>query len=147
MITLDPDNPVVKLCVAGMRAEGEGRLYEAAELFQQPWAARHDDLEACIAAHYLARHQSTPEDTLRWNEEALARAEGVGGERAQGFYASLYLNLGHSHEKLGHTAEARRFYDLAAGQLDAVPDGRYGDVVRGGIENGRTRVSGDGAQI
>ena len=146
MIALDPDNPIVKLCVAGMRAEGEGRLDQAAELFQQAWAARHDDLEACIAAHYLARHQSTPEDTLRWNEEALARAEAVGGERVQGFYASLYLNLGHSHEGLGHTAEARRFYDLAAGQLEAVPAGRYGDVVRGGIENGRLRVSGDSPQ-
>ena len=28
MTGLDPDNPVVKLCVAGMRAEGEGRLAE-----------------------------------------------------------------------------------------------------------------------
>ena len=146
MIALDPENLVVKLCVAGMRAECDGRLDEAAELFQQAWTARQDDLEACIAAPRCARHQSTPEATLRWNEEALARAEAVGGERVQGFYASLYLNLGHSHEKLGHAAEARRFYDLAAGQLDEVPAGRYGDIVRGGIENGRTRVSGDGAQ-
>ena len=146
MIALDPENLVVKLCVAGMRAEGEGQLDEAAALFQQAWAARQDDLEACIAAHYLARHQSTPEATLRWNEEALARAEAVGGERVQGFYPSLYLNLGHSHEELGHTDEARRFYDLAAGQLDEVPAGRYGDVVRGGIESGRTRLSGDGTR-
>ena len=146
MIALDPENLVVKLCVAGMRAECEGRLDEAAELFQQAWTARQDDLEACIAAHYVARHQSTPEATLRWNEEALARAEAVGGERVQGFYASLYLNLGHSHEKLGHTAEARRFYDLAAGQLDKVPAGRYGDVVRGGIEHGRLRVGDDRPQ-
>jgi tetratricopeptide (TPR) repeat protein len=142
---MDPDNPVVKLCVAGMRAEGEGRLDEAAELFRQAWAARRDDVEACIAAHYVARHQPTPEETLRWNEAALAAAEAAGGERVQGFYASLYLNLGHAHEALGHTAEARRFYDLAAGQLQAVPEGRYGEMVRGGIEQGRLRVNG-GAQ-
>jgi hypothetical protein len=151
MSGLDPDNPVVKLCVAGMRAEGDGHLEEAAELFRQAWTARQDDFEACIAAHYVARHQPTPEDSLRWNEVALAGAEAaqakaVGGERVQGFYASLYLNLGHAHEMLGHTAEARRFYDLAAGQLEAVPGGRYGEMVRGGIERGRMRLNGDGAQ-
>jgi hypothetical protein len=145
-MSLDPDNPVVKLCVAGMRAESEGHLTEAAELFQQAWAARQDDFEACIAAHYVARHQATPEEVLRWNEVALAAAEAAGGERVQDFFASLYLNLGHAHETLGHTSEARRFYDLAAGQLEAVPGGRYGEMVRGGIENGRRRVNGDSPQ-
>jgi hypothetical protein len=146
MTGLDPDNPVVRLCVAGMRAEGDGRLAEAAELFGQAWAARQDDFEACIAAHYVARHQPTPHDALRWNEAALVAADSAGDERVQGFYASLYLNLGHAHETLGHADEARRFYDLAAARLAAVPDGRYGDMVRGGIENGRLRVNG-GEQV
>jgi len=151
MSGLDPDNPVVKLCVAGMRAEGEAHLNEAAELFQQAWAARQDDFEACIAAHYVARHQPTPEDTLRWNEVALVAAEAVqatpaGAARVQGFFASLYLNLGHAHETLGHTAKARQFYDLAAGQLAAVPGGRYSEMVRRGIENGGQRVNGNNAQ-
>ena len=140
MTAMDPDNPIVKLCVAGMRAEGQGRLDEARELFAQAWAARRDDFEACIAAHYVARHQDSPEETLRWNEEALRLAETVGDERVQGFFASLYLNLGHAHETLGQAADARRFYDLAAAQLDAVPEGRYGEVVRSGIENGRRRL-------
>ena len=146
MIAMDPDNPVVKLCVAGMRAEGDGRLDEARDLFIQAWAAQQDDFEACIAAHYLARHQATPEETLHWNEEALKRAEAVGDARVQGFYSSLYLNLGHVHEALGHMAEASRYYELAAERLDAVPGGRYGDVVRSGIENGRMRVGGQDAQ-
>jgi tetratricopeptide (TPR) repeat protein len=139
---MDPDNPVVTLCVAGMHAEGDGRLDEARDLFGQAWAAQQDDFEACIAAHYLARHQPTPEATLRWNEEALRRAEAVGDERVHGFYASLYLNLGHAHEALDHPDEARRFYDLAAERLDAVPAGRYEAMVRGGIENGQLRVNG-----
>ena len=94
----------------------------------------------------MARHQDSPEETLRWNEEALKQAEAVGDERVQGFFASLYLNLGHAHEALGHTAEARRFYDLAAAGLDQVPGGRYGDMVRSGIENGRLRVAERKAQ-
>ena len=142
MTSLDPDNPIVRLCVAGMSAEGEGRMDEARALFAQAWAERQEALEACIAAHYVARHQDSPEETLRWNEEALRQAEAVGDERVQGFWASLYLNLGHAHEALGHTVEARACYDRAAADLDGVPDGRYGDMVRGGIDNGRRRVSG-----
>jgi hypothetical protein len=143
---MDPDNPIVRLCVAGMRAEGEGRLDEARDLFGQAWAGRRDAFEAGIAAHYVARHQDSPEETLRWNEEALMQAEAVGDERVRGFFASLYLNLGHEHEALGHTAEARRFYDLAAAELDQAPGGRYGDVVPSGIENGRLPVAEKKAQ-
>jgi tetratricopeptide (TPR) repeat protein len=137
---MDPNNPVVKLCVEGMRAEGLGRMDEARALFLQAWAACHDDFDACLAAHYVARHQDSPQETLRWNEEALKRAEAVGDERVQGFYSSLYLKLGHSYEVLGRLTEARRYYDMAAQRIDDVPAGRYGDVVRGGIENGRLRI-------
>src|SRR5258708_14861 len=132
MSPLDPDNPIVTLCVAGMRAEGEGRLDEARDLFAQAWAARRDGFEACIAAHYVARHQDSPEETLRWNEAALRWAEAVGDERVQGFYASLYLNLAHAHEALGHAAAAHRFYDLAAAALAKAPGGQHGGEVRSG---------------
>jgi len=67
----------------------------------------------------------------------------VGDARVQGFYSSLYLNLGHAHEALGHTADARRFYDLAAEQLGKVPAGQYGDTLRSGVENGRQRLGND----
>ena len=83
---MDPNNPIVKLCVAGMRAEGENRFEEARLLFTQAWENSTDDFEACIAAHFLARHQENPQDTLRWNQEALARAEAVGDDRVSDFY-------------------------------------------------------------
>lgn len=138
---MDPDNPIVKLCVEGMKAEAAGRYDDARALFAQAWEAHADDWEACIAAHYLARHQPTPEDTLRWNQEALDRADAVADDRIHGFYPSLYLNLGHSHEQLGNLAEARRCYDLAAAEASDLPADRYGGVVRQGIENGRKRVT------
>jgi tetratricopeptide (TPR) repeat protein len=137
---MDPDNPIVRLCVEGMRAEGASRHDEARALFTRAWEARTDDWEACVAAHYLARHQPTPEETLRWNQEALDRADAVADERAHGFYPSLYLNLAHSHEQLGDLAEARRFYDLAARESAALPDNRYGGIVRQGVESGQQRV-------
>lgn len=111
---MDPKNPVVRLCIDGARLEFEGRIDDAREVYRQAWAAAEDDFEACIAAHYVARFQEDPEETLRWNREALARAEAVGDERVEAFYPSLYVNLGQAHEALGERAEAERFYRMAA---------------------------------
>ncbi len=111
---MDTDSPTVRLCIEGTRAEFEGRIDDARALYWQAWEASRDDYDACIAAHYVARHQATPQDTLSWNLEALARADEVGDDRVQSFYPSLYVNLGHSYEMLGNQAEARRYYKLAA---------------------------------
>lgn len=110
---MNVENKVVALCVAGTRAELAGRIADACALYQQAWGAARNDYEACIAAHYRARHQQ-PEEALRWNQEALRRAEAVGDARITPFLGSLYVNLGHSYELLGHKAEAERFYRLAA---------------------------------
>ena len=111
---MDINNPVFKLCAEGTRAEFEGRPEDARTLFLQAWEASRDDYEACVAAHHVARYQENPEDTLRWNHEALAGADAVGDERVRDFYPSLYVNLGRSYEVLGNRAEARRYYKLAA---------------------------------
>lgn len=111
---MDLNNPVIKLCIAGTRAEFEGRIEDAHTLSRQAWQAARDDFEACIAAHYLARYQEDPQKILRWNQEALDRAQAVKDSRVQEFYPSLYLNLGHSYELIGNQAEAQRYYTLAA---------------------------------
>jgi len=116
---VDPENPVVKLCVEGLRAEGDGRGDDARSLFLQAWAARTDDLDACIAAHYVARHQLTPTDTLWWNQEALRRARAVGDARVADFFPSLLLNVGDSHEKLGEREPALEHYRAALAHMDA----------------------------
>ncbi len=110
---MDPNNPVVRLCIEGTRAEYLGRKAEAAALYRQAWEAVQDDFEACIAAHYVARFETDPLEVLRWNLEALARADAVGDARVNDFYPSLYLNLGHAYELLGNLGEARRYYQLA----------------------------------
>lgn len=143
MSTVDPENPVVKLCAQGMEAELAGRPVEARDLFLRAWDARRDDYDASIAAHFVARHQPTPQETLRWNQEALARADAAGGDPVRGFYPSLYLNLGHSHEQLGDVDEARRCYDLAAASATDLPPGPYGDIVRDGIARGLARVAAE----
>jgi len=111
---IDPDNPVIKLCIKGTQAEFKGNMDEACELYQQAWEISTDDFEACIAAHYVARCQVSPEDIFRWNQEALNRAKAVTNGSIGDFYPSLYLNMGRSHELLNQQTEAEKYYHLAA---------------------------------
>lgn len=113
-IAMDLANPVIQLCMEGSRAEFEHRLEDARALYQQAWEARTDDYEACVAAHYVARFQESPEESLHWNQLALSHADAVHDGRVTDFYLSLYLNLGQAHETLGHSAEAQKYYNLAA---------------------------------
>ena len=138
---VDPNNPVVKLCAEGNGAEMAGRRDEAAKLYRDAWATRTSDYEACIAAHYVARVQATPENALHWNSEALRFAEATNDASLQEFFPSLYLNLGKSHEDLGNFADARKFYLLAESVVSALPDGQYAEVVKRGIRGGLDRVT------
>jgi hypothetical protein len=144
-VTVDPENPVVKLCVAGMQAEAANQFAEARTLFEQAWSLRQTHLDACIAAHYLARLQETPERILEWNQKALvyadlARKETSVGSDLAGFYPSLYLNLGMSYEGTGDATMARHYYDLAAQKLEML-SGEYGDIVRRGVAAGLRRTA------
>ena len=58
-----PDNPVVALCAEGMAVEGDRE--QARALFTRAWAIHRDDYEASIAAHFLARHQTTSQRNAR----------------------------------------------------------------------------------
>jgi tetratricopeptide (TPR) repeat protein len=137
---IDSNNPVVRLCAAGISAEMAGRLEEAARLYQQAWDARADDYDACVVAHYLARVQRTRGGVLYWNQESLRRAEAVNDARVEAFYPSLYLNMGKAHEDAGNKDEAKRFYGLAAEKAAVLPEGKYADTVRLGIAHGLERV-------
>ena len=138
---MDPNNPVVKMCAAGIGAEMAGRRDEAAKLYQDAWEARTSDFEACIAAHYIARLQTTPAEALHWNSEALRFAESANDGALSQFLPSLYLNLGKSHEDLRSFAEAKNFYLLAEKAACVLPDGEYTETVKSGIQRGLERVA------
>jgi tetratricopeptide (TPR) repeat protein len=138
---IDPQNQVVQYCVEGMEREQEGRHEEALRLFMLAWDQSKDAFERAIAAHYVARHQATPDKALHWNQESLTNADAVGDDRVQEFYPSLYLNMGKSHEDLGNLKDARRFYALAADRMGNLPESPYGDLVRRGVASGMQRTS------
>jgi hypothetical protein len=131
-------NPVVALCAAGVAAEGTPAV--ARRLFEQAWAAWRDDYDACVAAHFLARHQATPEATLCWNALAVSHARAVLDGRAAGFLSSLYLNLGDAYAAVGQGAAAADAVRRAAGHLDALPAGGYREFVAFGIRRLRERL-------
>lgn len=111
---MDTNNIVIQLCMEGTRAEFEHRLEDARAFYQQAWDARTDAYEACIAAHYVARFQDSPKETLHWNQVALDHANALKDDGVQEFYPSLYLNMGQSYEALGDKANAEKYYALAA---------------------------------
>ncbi len=137
---MDPNNPVVKLCVQGMECEAKGHFAEALELFTSAWVQSTNDFEKCTAAHYVARHQKDPLDTLMWNQRSLDHAGATSEDQVREFYPSLYLNMGKAHEDLGNREEARRFYERAEKVLTRLPDNRYGSVVREAVERALLRV-------
>jgi hypothetical protein len=116
---MDLDNPVIQLCIKGTQAEFAKQQDEARGFYRQAWQLAKDNYEACIAAHYMARLQETPDEEMRWNMEALDCATRVKDARVKEFYPSLFLNMGHSYERIGRADEAQRYYDLAV-QLGAV---------------------------
>jgi len=138
---MDPNNPIVRLCVEGMQAEAAGKAAEARLLFIKAWEQKQNDFEACIAAHYVARHQETAQDTLSWNQVALDRASLIEGKDIDTFYPSLYLNLGKSHEDMGNLQAAGKYYELAASAANSLAQNRYGDTVRDAIARGLHRVA------
>lgn len=137
---MDATNPIIQLCVQGVEAESAKRFEEARTYFEQAWRAAQDDVEACIAAHYIARNQSDLEQALWWNQIALARADKVGGERVRSFYASLHLNLAMAHEKLGQLGIARHHYHRANETLGDITDNEHRVLVDYCVARGLKRT-------
>ena len=139
---MDPSNPVVALCAQGMAVDGTPT--EALRLFEQAWAARRDDFDAAIAAHFLARHQSNAAATLHWNVLAVQHAEAVSDARCEELLPSLYLNLGDSHARLGQRELARAAAQRAAESLGGLPPGGYREFVAMGIDRLMHRLEAGG---
>jgi hypothetical protein len=135
---IDPTNPVVVLCAEGMAVEGTPA--EARGLFERAWAARRDDFDAAVAAHFLARHQPTSAETLRWNALAVRHAEAVADGRAAGLLASLYLNLGDAQANVGDVLAAKESARHATAHLAAVQAGGYREFVALGVRRLASRV-------
>lgn len=139
---LDPTNPVNTLVIRGMQAEGQGRHDRARDLFAQAWDAHTTAIEGAVAAHYVARQQDSPEQTLEWNRRALDLVADADADTVAGWMPSLHLNLGKSYEDLGDLDTALRHYRRAEAASPALSADGYGSMTRAGIANAIARLTG-----
>ena len=138
-MSLDPTNPVFALCAAGMAADAA----TAADCFARAWAARTDDCEAAVAAHYVARAQPDAAGKLQWDIRAVAHAEvarAAGDARIDTLLASLYLNLGDALLTAGRGVDARAATEQAERALHEFPDDGYRAFVAQGVARLRARA-------
>lgn len=137
----DPDNKVVQLCAKGIEAEVKQDNAEAKKLFMQAWNEASTDFEKFTAAHYVARHQPSIKEKLKWDETALSFASKINDKNIQTNYPSLYLNIAKCYEDLNDLTNAQKNYVLALSYTKALPDDGYGRMIKSGIQNGLKRVS------
>jgi rifampin ADP-ribosylating transferase len=136
----DRDNKVIKLCAKGMQLEGEGKPANAGVLFTEAWNLATTDFEKFTAAHYVARHQKSIADKLKWDELALQYALGIDDETVKGTLPSLYLNIGKCYEDLDDFRNAKSNYQAASSFVSYLPDDGYGKMIEAGITNGLERI-------
>ncbi|MFN3852595.1 MAG: NAD(+)--rifampin ADP-ribosyltransferase [Spirosomataceae bacterium] len=108
-----PFNEIVKLCILGMEMEDQGKPEEAIRFFQQGFDEATNDFEKYLAAHYVARHQKTVSDKLKWLETALAFAINTNDDSVKSAFPSLYTNIAKCYEDLGDLENAQKNQDLA----------------------------------
>lgn len=143
-MNLDPENPVVALCAEGMAVGGDAAA--AHDFFARAWAARSDDFEAAVAAHFVARTQPNAAAKLQWDLRAVQHAEAglaAGDGRVRVLFASLYLNLGDRLLTAGQRDEARAAAARAEVELTALPAGGYREFVAVGVTRLRARAEAE----
>lgn len=139
-MVFDTNNNIVKLCAEGMMLEGEGKPQEAHKLFQQAWQQSISNYEKCIAAHYVARHQHSVADKLKWDKTALDMALQVTEIDIKEMLPSLYLNIGKCYEDLHDTVHALENYKTAKSFTLYLPDDEYSRMIKSGIEKAIIRL-------
>lgn len=134
-------NKVVKLCAEGMEFEGKGEKGKASEKFELAWKLSESDFEKFTSAHYVARHQKSVSEKLKWDTIALDFALKIDDEKVEGTLPSLYLNVGKCYEDLKDFDNAKINYLSGKSYFDYLLNDGYGNMIKNGILSGIERIS------
>jgi tetratricopeptide (TPR) repeat protein len=135
----DPDNRVIQLCAEGMNLEVNGKPGDALNMYISAWSMAATDEEKFIAAHYVARQQSSTQDKLDWDKTALTYA--FKAITYKPHLPSLYLNLAKCYEDLHDYDNALENYKLALSFTSFLSNDGYGSMIKAGINNGLERMN------
>ena len=135
---LDANNKIVQLCTKGIELEAT-QPEAAAVLFMRAWYDASSDTEKCMAAHYVARNQTSTQAKLYWDKKALEFA--LKADDIKAYYPSLYLNIAKCYEDLEDYNNAKINYQKAFSYETHLPGDGYGKMIRLGIINGIKRVA------
>jgi len=113
-MVFDPNNNIVKLCIQGMALEESGNAVEAANIFLRAWKEATNDFEKFTAAYYVARHQNTVVERLKWLEESLRRALTINDVTVKAAFPALYTGIARCYEELGQPGKAKENHEKAA---------------------------------
>lgn len=141
LMKFDQENKVIQLCAKGMELEGQGRLIEAGNLFDEAWNKASTDFEKLTAAHYVARHQKSITDKLKWDQIALKHALEIGDETIKATLPSLFLNVGKCYEDLNEPENAKTNYEFALSFATYLSEDGYGRMIKAGIKKGLDRIN------
>jgi rifampin ADP-ribosylating transferase len=124
-----------------MDLEGQGKSEEARKMFTNAWNEATNDFEKFTAAHYVARHQKSVADKLKWDETALQLALKIDDSSVRETFPSLYLNIAKCYEDLNDIDNAKQNYQLALSFTNLLPDNGYGNMIKAGVTKGIERVT------
>ena len=142
----NPNNTIVKLCLQGMNLEENNKPEEAEKIFLQAWNEATNDFEKYLAAYYVARHQKSVEDKLKWLETTLQFGLKVNDHSVKGAFPSLYINIAKCYEELGDSDTAKRNHELAKLYTDQLYDsGPFYHGTRADLKVGDLLTAGFGS--
>ena len=118
----NPANHVIQLFIQGMELVEKGKPEEARSIFLQAWNESTNDFEKFTSAYYVARHQETVRDKLKWLETALQFALKVNNEAVISAFPGLYLKIAKCYEDLGDLDNAKKNYELSISFTDKPSD-------------------------
>ncbi len=113
-VFFSPTNPIVKLCMLGMKYEAEGEMEAARSTFLTAIDQASNDFENFIAKFQYSRIMTNPEDQLRYLKEALAHAQKVDDENVWRVYPTLYEKIAEIYKQIGDDDHYNVYLELAS---------------------------------
>ena len=141
---LELDSELMELVRRGRDLASVGELTDGRDLLDRAWelAASKNHQQRCTVAHYIGIAEPDPHLKHSWNLKCLEFAAKLDTDEVNGFYASIYSNLGYSSLQLGNREEALQYYELAEEWTAMLEDDHYGQMVKTEITSTLERLRG-----